>query len=111
MAAFGRGPIQLDSIRVRLSANVIADRVLHGLMRERQRPVCTSLARLHGRFTVGVIIHESPQRLLVPGLHHLGRHLVRGESFAPTTGVLPTGPRPVNCLRTDFGMFLGLEPR
>ena len=57
--AFEQGLERLGFNRVRLSAHVVADRVLHGLMLGRQRFVRTRLVRIDSRLWACVIRHES----------------------------------------------------
>ena len=112
VATVEHGPERLDPIAVSLAADVLADRVLHRLMLERQHLVGAGRVRIDSRLPVGVIVHGALQRGLFRGSRRLlAATCFVARSLASATAVLPTGPRPVSCLGTALGMFLRLPPR
>ena len=100
IAALEHAPERLHAIGVGLAAHILADRVLDGLMLERQRLVGTGLVGIDRRVRVRGVLDEAFSVSL--SVHSTAFATTRfvSRSLAPTTAVLPTGPRPGRSLRT-----------
>ena len=113
MRTLERGPETLHSVRVRLVPDVLGDRVLHGFMGIRQSFVGRRLVAVDGGIRRGRARSQSPEAwpwwCQSPPVRR--RDFV-ARSFAPTTAVLPTAPRPVSAssLRRAFDMLRRFPP-
>ena len=97
---------------MRLVPDVLGDGVLDRLVVEGEPLVGGGLVRVDRRTWGGVVDDEALQGFLVGALDHCALTRFVARSFAPTTAVLPTAPRPVSASSARFAllMFLRLPP-
>ena len=104
------GPKGLDAVCVRHAVDVLADAVLHALMRVRYPFVGRRVIGVDHGVRPGVLGYEILQRALSVLSITRALILLVARSFAPTTATMSTGPRPVAVLRLAFDIFLRFPP-